>query len=134
MTDEQSIPDPRGVNTRPVSNLTAPDISAVKPLTQSDLVLLKEIRQVLAKHGALERFGVTLQHQHFELADDEVMVESADVENRVQTIRSMKRSQATSVIETAWIFGSGDGAKATLQCWLRCYKGAGGLHFIQHQP
>lgn len=136
MTDEKKSTNQKGVNARPVRAIpTPPDINVVKPLTQGDLVVLEEVRQVLARHGALERFGITLQHQHFDLKDDEVLVESTDVENRVQTIRPMKRSQNMSAIETAWIFGSGEvGATATLQCWLRCYKGADGSHFIHHPP
>jgi hypothetical protein len=45
-----------------------------EPLSSADLAVLEEVRQVLAMHGALRRFGVTLQHQHFDLADDEILV------------------------------------------------------------
>jgi hypothetical protein len=126
------MPDEKQLNARPMNKLM-PDVNAVKPLTSDDLAVLEEIRQVLAKHDALHRFGVMLQHQHFDMADDEIMVESTDVVNRVQTTRPMKRSPETPAIETAWIFGSNEeGAKAAISCYLACYVGSGGLHYIQH--
>jgi hypothetical protein len=126
--------DEKGLNARPISKFSMPDVSTVEPLSSADLAVLKEVRQVLAKHGALHRFGVTLQHQHFNLADDEIMVETTDIANRVQTIRPMKRSEQPAAVETAWIFGSDeDGAKAAIKCYLSRYVGASGLHFIKHK-
>jgi hypothetical protein len=46
-------------------------------LGDRDRAVMDEVREVLAKHGALGRFGLTLLHSHFEVAHDEVLAESA---------------------------------------------------------
>ena len=69
------------------------DISEVKPFSSEDKMCLDEIREVLRKHNALTRFGVTLLHSHFPLEPDEVLVEETDVQNRRQTIFPVKRNE-----------------------------------------
>jgi hypothetical protein len=78
------------------------DIDEVEPLSAADRECLDDVRAVLAEHDALRRFGLTLLHQHFEIADDEVLVEEIDVENRVLTSRPEKISAADRAIETSW--------------------------------
>ncbi len=36
----------------------------VRPLTESDAPMVKELAEVLKKYDALDRFGLTLLHQH----------------------------------------------------------------------
>lgn len=55
-----------------------PDIDQVVPLGPDDPQLIHELRDVLDRHGALERFGITLLHQHFDVAEGEVLVETVD--------------------------------------------------------
>src|SRR3990172_9207208 len=49
-----------------------------------------ELRDVLKKHNALNRFGITLLHKHFDVADDEIMLETTDVENKTLHMRPVK--------------------------------------------
>jgi len=42
---------------------------------------MKEMKALLAKHNALERFGIILLHDHFPIAEDEEMVELQDSKN-----------------------------------------------------
>jgi hypothetical protein len=42
-----------------------PDIDETAPLDASDHSCMKEIRDVLARHDKLNRFGLTLLHTHF---------------------------------------------------------------------
>ena len=67
-------------------------IEDVEPLRESDETVLREVREVLAKHGALERFGVMLLHSHFHLEPDEVLVEKVDVDARTLTTRPVHRN------------------------------------------
>ncbi len=67
-------------------------IDDVRPIDESDAACLEEIRQVLEKHGALSRFGLTLLHSHFDLADDELMLETTDQQKREHRVRPVKRS------------------------------------------
>ncbi len=64
----------------------------VEPIGEGDSECLEEIRLVLQKHNALGRFGLTLLHSHFELQDDEMMLETTDVEKREHWVRSVKHS------------------------------------------
>lgn len=84
---------------------TLPNIEDVPPLDESDAAVLQEIRDVLARHGRLERFGVCLLHRHFELADDELLMEYTDDEQRTQTlVVEKKRPSSAERIETMWQF------------------------------
>jgi hypothetical protein len=67
-------------------------IADVRPIDDTDATCLEEIRQVLEKHGALKRFGVSLLHRHFDVADDEFMLETTNEEDREHWVRPMKRS------------------------------------------
>ena len=67
-------------------------ISDVKPIGDQDSKCLEDIRLVLQKHNALSRFGVTLLHSHFNLQDDEMMLETTNMENREHWVRPVKRS------------------------------------------
>jgi hypothetical protein len=64
-------------------------IEEVDPLSTSDRQVLDEVRAVLARHGALQRFGVTLLHSHFDLEPDEVLVEKVELSSRTITIQPL---------------------------------------------
>ena len=68
------------------------DIDDVRPIDDSDAACLEEIRLVLSKYGNLDRFGIALLHSHFQVADDEMMVETTDVGQREHWVRPFKRS------------------------------------------
>ena len=63
------------------------DVDQVKQISDDDAACLRDVRDVLAKHGALDRFGVSLLHSHFGMSDDEMLMETTDEVTRVQTIR-----------------------------------------------
>jgi hypothetical protein len=67
-------------------------IDDVRRIDDSDAACLEEIRLVLAKHGNLDRFGIALLHRHFQLADDELMLETTNVEQREHWVRPVKKS------------------------------------------
>ena len=77
----------------PMQWSTLDHIGDVEPIGEGDAACLEEIRQVLAKHGGLSRFGVTLLHSHFDMADDEVLMETTDLSLREHRIRPMKASE-----------------------------------------
>ncbi len=86
-----------------------PHINEVECLNEKDIPVMKELHDVLKKHGALNRFGITLMHQHFEIAEDEVLLETTDIENRVQMIQPVKKHIVDNLegIETAWRLDTG---------------------------
>jgi hypothetical protein len=86
-----------------------PDIRDVSPISEEDSVLMEEISATLRRHGALDRFGVTLLHSHFPVADDEILVESCDVVGRTLTIQPVAKAEleGLSYTTTSWHLGSG---------------------------
>ena len=85
-----------------VERASLPDISEVEPFGPADQACFDEVRSVLERHGALSRFGLTLLHQHFEVAEDEVLVERIDVENRTLQTQPLKRETVGASIQTSW--------------------------------
>lgn len=86
-----------------------PDISEALRRTDADQPLMDDLIAVLRRHNALDRFGITLLHQHFDIADDEVLLETTDVRSREQLIRPVKKSSLEGIdyTETSWRLDSG---------------------------
>ncbi len=95
------------------------DIEDVEPINDSDLECLAEVRDVLAKHGKRERFGVALLHKHFDMEEGEVLVEETDKDARELTIRPMKQDEAGNTVPTIWKLGDGV-CQPLLGCLSRC--------------
>lgn len=86
-----------------------PDMHDIDPrLDASDTACLAALREVLQAHGKLHRFGINLLHRHFELADDECLIETIDPERRVLTVRPVERSALPSAVPTQWNLASRD--------------------------
>jgi hypothetical protein len=85
------------------------DIEDVEPLNDSDAPVMAELYEVLKRHGALQRFGITLLHQHFQIADDEVLLERTDPVSRRQTIEPVKADtlEGKEPIQTSWRLDTG---------------------------
>jgi hypothetical protein len=114
--------------TIPLQRAELPDISEVKPLDERDKACFREVREVLSRHGLLERFGLTLLHQHFPLSDDEALLETIDTEKRTLTIKPVPKADLPPSIETQWQLLSGE---ALLVCHGYCSPGGG--HRRWHQ-
>ncbi|TDD62052.1 hypothetical protein E1263_05420 [Kribbella antibiotica] len=96
-----------------------PDIHEIRPRGPEDDAVFADIKAVLERHGALNRFGVTLLHQHFEIAQDESLVEHIDVENRTLVIRPMRDEEYATVVETSWRL---DAPSGMASCETKCVK------------
>jgi|SRR6218665_141637 len=99
---------------------TLRDESDVKPVNDHDYAVLEEIRQVLEKHKAIDRFGVNLLHRHYEIQENEIMVEETDVEKRLQLIRACDKAivenDEGTLLQTQWAFNK----KGDTVCRLVC--------------
>jgi hypothetical protein len=101
-----------------------PHIADVAPLGDQDREVLAEIRAVLEKHGALERFGVNLIHRHFELLEGEVLLEATEMDSRRQIVEVRPEAEVVGgdVIATQWVFGTrGEGMACKLYCNYQDY-------------
>lgn len=87
-----------------------PDISNVQRVSDQDRACLKELRAVLRRHGLTGKFGIALLHKHFDLAEDEVLVERCDTETRTLVASPMRRAEIRrdKSITTLWKFSDDD--------------------------
>ena len=85
------------------------DIDEVKPLSEDDKQCIAELKNVLERHGALQRFGVTLLHNHFPVYEGEVLVEECDEETRTLTLKPVSRESLNegALMQTNWRLDTG---------------------------
>lgn len=107
-------------------------VDSVSPLNEDDTSCIKELRDVLERHGKLDRIGIHLLHKHFELNSDEILLETTDDSKREQNIRVVKTSNLptdVTFLDTAWRLDSGEVA---VKCRMKCVEYSGGSHHNQH--
>lgn len=106
------------------------DIDAVPAVNDDDMACLSDIRDVLLKHGKIDRFGVNLLHSHFPIADNEVLVESCDDQARTLTMHVKSKDVLASpdLKATSWRLSDGE---TMLGCYSACVA-AGGSHKRKH--
>lgn len=112
-----------------------PDIDQIPPLSSADEQCLRDLKEVLHRHGKLERFGLTLLHQHFPMLEDEMLVETCDPKARVLTIQPIKSFQLKGqrVIETNWRMDTQDALVACSQsCVQTTDRGGNSVHVGTH--
>jgi hypothetical protein len=106
-------------------------IDNVEPIGEKDFAVLEEVRAVLDRHGYMDRFGVCLLHKHFDLADDEYILEETDESERTQRLSVAKDDGDSDLntIQTMWKFAT-DGTRGITKCVLRCHYSLG--HKLRH--
>lgn len=84
---------------RPLMN-----IRDVRPLSEEDNACMAELAAVLKRHGSLDRFGLTLLHEHFSTGPDEVMLETNDPIARTLLIKPVPKTELYGVdsVVTSW--------------------------------
>ena len=117
--------------TLPHSTNGLPDIDDVAPLSADDHACIEEVKAVLAKHGKLERFGISLLHSHFPVAEDEMLIEYSDDAKRELTIRPVPTSEleGSQIKETNWRL---DTEESTANCTFACIPGCNYSHHDRH--
>ena len=114
---------------RPLQWKRVPDLRDVAPLDANDLACMAELREVLARHGRLQRFAVHLIHKHFELAEGEVLVEYSDAVRREHRLRVERRDGVTArnAVPTTWMLDR-ERPLVTCVCAFRGGEGHLGRH------
>lgn len=102
-----------------------PHITEVKPLSEKDSAVMTDLYETLKKHNALQRFGITLLHEHFQVDDEEVLVEFTDIASRTQVIKPVLKDdpELLDAIETSWRLDTGVPVMA-----CKCKKYGAGDH------
>lgn len=104
------------------------NVTDVEPLSDQDKQCFKELREVLNRHGAIQRFGVTLLHTHFPIYEGEVLVEECDEENRSLTLRPVKHSalKEETLLQTTWRLDTEDSVQGCQGYCVMTSQGHGG--------
>lgn len=103
-------------------------VTEVEPISEADRATLDAIKAVLIERGAVDRFGVHLVHKHFDIADDEIVMEYTDEEARTQFTQVEKYAEAFArgrPLETQWRFNR---ETASMGCVGFCHYNNGHRH------
>jgi hypothetical protein len=114
---------------RPLQWKRLRELREVAPLDAADLACMAELRDVLARHGRLQRFALQLVHKHFDISEREVLVEYTDVERREHRLRVEPRASALvrQSIPTTWMLER-ERAAVVCVCAFRQDQGHLGRH------
>lgn len=82
---------------QPLQWNTLKHIDDVEPIGANDAACLEEIRSVLERHDCLNRFGLALLHSHFDIDDDELLLETTNVAEREHWVRPVKKAYLQEV-------------------------------------
>ncbi|ARF81595.1 hypothetical protein ACIG0C_24605 [Kitasatospora aureofaciens] len=104
---------------------TLPTFEEAKGLGPQDSQFVRDLVEVLEKHGNLDRFGLCLLHEHFPVAGDEVLVETHDLAARTLQIRVEKAGATGHTKPSQWRFvktghDSGEVESHAYQVILQC--------------
>ncbi|EAY24125.1 hypothetical protein [Microscilla marina] len=101
------------------------DINEVDPLTDEDHETLQMVREVLRKRNAIDKFGVSLLHDHFEVNEDEILLETHDPISRTLTVKPYRNESLKEAdidddgfMQTNWRFDQDD--PKNLLCMVYC--------------
>lgn len=99
----------------------------MEPLNPEDTACLEELRAVLLRHGAIDRFGVTLLHDHFPVYEGETLLETCDAESRRLTMQVVPTAVLADreVVETEWRFSPSGEVIAAMTCGKACVASSG---------
>lgn len=98
------------------------DIDDVPPLGTEDAACLEELRAVLLRHNAIERFGITLLHSHFPVREGERLLETCDTDQRRLTVQPVPDDAliGREIVETEWRFDRSGDIQAAMTCAKAC--------------
>ncbi|MBD2483002.1 hypothetical protein [Planktothrix sp. FACHB-1365] len=104
------------------NRVSLPDIDEVTPISDKDIACFNEIRSILQRYDNIHRLGICLLHDHFPLADDEVLLETCDKESRILTIKPVKKTDpdVANSIGTQYRLDVDQTEQFTLGCKLEC--------------
>lgn len=103
-----------------------PAVEDAQPLGDGDERLVADLKDVLHRHGALNRLGIVLLHEHFPVHDDEVLVETNDPEARTLALHPLRLNELPAglrLMQTSWRLDVDDplhlvGGKCVTSCYV----------------
>lgn len=107
------------ISVQPVQWSSLKDIDDIEPLNERDADCFAEVREVLKRHGKLDRFGLALLHSHFPIEPGEILLESTDKKNRTLSLEPVRtQADPSKHVGTIWQLADDD---AITMSWCRQY-------------
>ncbi|WP_347900965.1 hypothetical protein [Pseudomonas purpurea] len=94
---------------------TNPSFDEAMPLGASDAQFINDLHELLERYGNQDRFGLCLLHDHFAVAEDEILLECNDHNARTLHLDVVKRGALPESKFTSWRIG-GPRAEALTAC------------------
>ncbi|MBL7821435.1 MAG: hypothetical protein JNL65_12535 [Saprospiraceae bacterium] len=90
----------------PILHNELSNIQEVALITKDDADCLAELKEIILKYGKENKFGISLLHKHFDLLEDEMLVETINVKDRVLTTTPVHvdEQRKNSLVQTVWCF------------------------------
>jgi len=103
-------------------------VTDVTPFSDLDKECFIELREVLKRHAALQRFGIALLHTHFPIYEGEVLVEECDEQNRTLTLKPVRHStlKQETLLQTNWRLDTEDSIQKCQAYCVMTSDGHGG--------
>jgi hypothetical protein len=94
-------------------------VSSFNPAVHGEF--LNEVSDLFKKHHMLDRIGLCLLHQHYDIRPNEILVETTESQNRITTLQPVDAISAdrANLLETAWKVEIG-GRVTVFQYCARC--------------
>jgi hypothetical protein len=109
---------------QPMQWAALPELQNAPLLDDADMACLAELRDVLARHGKLQRFAVHLAHRHFDLGEGEVLIERPDPDGRTQHVTVGRLDDEPDARPTTWLFDEGPALHMTNAVYCVCVGSA----------
>jgi hypothetical protein len=80
------------------------ELAGIAPVSTSDALVLREVREVLERRNRLRRFGVGLLHDALGLKESEILLETCDLSTRaLHCVAASREDERVRVgVETTW--------------------------------
>ena len=105
------------------------DIDDIEPIGDADTACIHELYEVLKRHDKQDRFGLVMLHKHFEMQDDEILLERTETAQRRLVLEPAKISapEAARSVQTSWRLSEAGGEMMRV-CQRQCFRNIQGGH------
>ncbi len=96
------------------------DIDDVSPYSEEDVKVIAQLGKVLIAHNMHQRFGISLIHKHYDLKENEIVLETTSEQNAKEFSMSVASfDNQSDVLPSMWRFVAGN-TKIEATQWMKC--------------
>jgi hypothetical protein len=110
------------------------DFGSTSAINHDDEAVLAGLAERLRAHGKTERFGVRLVRNPLGLSENEVLVETCDIDHRTLHCSVSERDGLANTVETTWQWKPSPGKsrpEVVMSCQRMCGYSGDGSHYAE---